>query len=202
MPGPRPMGRLRSRSQLARGRLVARSRSRLDVDPNHPEWAENHAGLERGDFDEHHRMARSRLVARPSSRLGRSAPSGLVQASVRTSDRGRGTHKHAVEAAQAPSRPRPSLIGLGRPRRTPFTGVRRDDEPRLIGKPRNFSRYLSTGYPQEPRARVGVMPAGSGKNLGACPSDVLHSCYKYNYISPSIGWGYTLLHIRSRVGGE
>jgi hypothetical protein len=43
--------------------------------------------------------------------------------------------------------------------------------------------------------------AGLGRNLAFDPPDVLHSCYKYNYISPSIGWGITRLCIGSRFGG-
>jgi hypothetical protein len=48
-----------------------------------------------------------------------------------------------------------------------------------------FHRYLSTGT----LAGCGKMGVRRLKNLALSGPDVLHSCYEYNYISPSIGLG-------------
>jgi len=50
--------------------------------------------------------------------------------------------------------------------------------------PEKLHRHLST----ENQGCAEETPASRVKNLADSPRYVLHSCYEYNYISPSIGW--------------
>ena len=170
---------------------------------HHPEWAENHPDWKGdGDFDDHHEWHdRDWWHDHHPDWVDQHHPDWYkhpYEHPIAAEE-----HKHAVEEQQS-TITTTTIIKSNSDDRAGhlFTRVRRDYEPHLTGQAIATSPLLIHRLSTGTWARVGVMPAGSGKNLGARPSDVLHSCYKYNYISPSIGWGYTLLHIRSRVGGE
>ena len=76
--------------------------------------------------------------------------------------------------------------------------ARRRHETRLS----EAARRIPATYPQQDPGCADIAPASPGKNLDCQAPDVLHSCYEYNYISPSIGWGYTRLHMSSLFGGK
>ena len=46
------------------------------------------------------------------------------------------------------------------------------------------------------------MPARGRKNLAFSDRNVLHSCYEYNYISPSIGWDHKTFRPPWSIGGD